>query len=117
MLISYYNNLNNFFVSEDLVQIQNTDFYFLLRQLFPNRVAGYRPVMFVWWWLDYTLYGYTPFALRWVILLLHTVNSIIILVIVKSITKSDVSGLISSIIYLPMVVHSNAINWISAASN
>jgi hypothetical protein len=117
VLISYYNNLNNFFVSEDLVQVWDTDFYFLLRQLFPNRVTGYRPVMFAWWWLGYALYGYTPFAFRWIILLLHIVNSIILLVIVESVTRSSISGLISSIIYLPMVVHSDAINWISAASN
>jgi len=116
-LIAYYNNLNNFFVSEDLVQVWDTDFYFLLRQFFPNRVTGYRPVMFIWWWLGYILYGYTPFAFRWIILLLHIVNSVIVLVIVKSVTQSSIIGLISSIIYLPMVVHSDAINWISAASN
>lgn len=113
----YRENFYNFFISEDLFQIWDTDFRFILRQLFPNAVTGYRPVMFIWWWLGYLLFGYTPFAFRWIVALLHVINSIAVFTIVARVSRSSIAGFWAALLFLPMPIHSDAINWLSAASN
>jgi len=113
----YRENYYSFFVSEDLVQVWDTNIRYILRQLFPNSVVGYRPVMFIWWWLGHLLFGYTPFAFRWFIVLLHAVNSIIVYTLIARISKSSIAGLSAALLFLSMPIHSDAINWLSAASN
>ena len=113
----YKDNLHNFFVSEDLMQVWESNLEYILHQLFPNKVAGYRPIMYIWWGLGYSLFGYNPFAFRWSTILLHSVNAIIIYRIVHLLAKNRLAGVVSGLFYLPMPIHSNVVNWLSAASN
>ena len=113
----YKDNLYNFFVSEDLMQVWESNLEYILQQLFPNKVAGYRPIMYIWWGLGYLLFDYNPFAFRWFIVTLHSVNAIIVYRIVHLLAKNHLVGVMSGLFYLSMPIHSNVINWLSAASN
>ncbi len=116
-LVCYYPNLNNFFVAEDLLQVWSTQPANLLHQLFPNQVAGYRPLMFVWWWACYNLFGYHPVAFRWLILMLHAVNGALLYAVTLALSRRKLAGLMAAVLYLPMPIHSDTLNWLSAASN
>jgi hypothetical protein len=116
-LLCYSPNLHNFFVAEDMLQVWSTNFSYLLHQFFPDTVAGYRPLMYVWWWAGYNLFGYHPFAFRWIVLILHAVNGVLLYALTQTITGSRVTGLLAAFLYLPLPIHSDALNWLSASSN
>ena len=116
-LLCYFPNLHNFFVAEDMLQVWSTDFAYVLHQLFPDTVAGYRPLMYVWWWACYNLFGYHPFAFHWVIIVIHAINGVLLYALTQICTGHRSDGVLAALLYLPLPIHSDALNWLSAASN
>jgi len=114
-IIIYKDNLNNFFCFRR--SSSGMGIKYILHQLYPNTTAGYRPVMFIWWGVGYALFGYNHFAFRWFIILLHSVNTIIVYCIVYHLSRVRLAGVTSGLFYLCMPIHSDAVNWLSAASN
>jgi hypothetical protein len=116
LIVLYSSNLYNFFVAEDLDQAWTTTPAVVAHMFFPG-VGGYRPLMFVFWWLGDLLWGYQPVGYRLASLGLHLVNACLVYSLARYLSKRTSIGLLAGLLFMSLAPSADAVNWLSAASN
>lgn len=121
----YGNSLNNAFVYDDLYQVERHPYTRDLTQIsgmfatshFGQRSAeGYRPLATLSFAVNYTIHGRDPFGYRIVNVILHGLNSGLVLLLTKAALLSFPAALISGLVFAVHPVHTEAVVWVSGRS-
>ncbi len=115
-LLCYGNIFHNLFVAEDFNIAWDIDLTRVARSFFPGS-GGYRPLMFVFWFVGDLLWGYHPFAYRFVIILLHMLNGCLVFAITRPLLRRMSVSIYAGLAFIALPTSAEAVNWLTAASN
>jgi len=131
--LSYANSLTNSFVWDDNVLIVENDFVKrglrYLKDIFSKDffdIAGvefnfkygyYRPIITISYAIDYFFWKLNPSGFHLTNLLLHTINSILIFLILFKITENSIIPFLASAIFAANPVHTESVTWISGRTD
>ncbi len=104
------------FISDDwwfLRQIQNSGFAGSLKRSFdPNNKIVYAPLGEVFMALMYRMFGFNSFPMRFPNLLVHVINSCLVIFIISHILESKWVGFLSGVVYASAIaIHLDVFAW------
>ena len=104
-------------VAQSLAHISDAFGSGFLPELFPKRLAYYRPLITVSWQLNHALTGPEPFGFRLVNLLLHIAVALMVLALARRITGSLVAAGIAGLAFAVLPGHAESVAWISGRTD
>ena len=129
--VVYLRTLENAFVLDDVVQIIKNpdlpDWSFLWKAFTRNEFwysdaafvhgyqsRNYRPIILVWYWVNYHLFGLHPAPWHWSIVLVHLVAVWLVFKIARRLTGDSTSALFAAGIFAFLPVHAGTVVWMAA---
>jgi hypothetical protein len=103
-------------MAEDFIQAWDAAAWMQLA-IFPNVSAGYRPLMFAFWYVGSLLWGYQPAAYRLVVIALHALNACLVAAITLRLARRRDVSLLAGLLFSGLAPSVATVNWLSAASN
>jgi protein O-mannosyl-transferase len=127
-IIVYANSLRNEFVWDDeglIVQNENVKSRYFLPRIFSIHLAHginqtsnfYRPIQILSYLLDYSVWKLNPFGYHLTNLLLHTINAILVYILIYLFVKDKIISLITSLIFTVHPIHTSVVSYISGRAD
>jgi len=127
----YLRCLANGFVLDDVVQIIKNpdlpDWSFLWKAFTRNEFwysdaafvhgyqsRNYRPIILVWYWVNYHLFGLHPAPWHWSIVMVHLVAVWLVFRIARRLTGESAPALLAASIFALLPVHAGTVVWMAA---
>ena len=117
-LITYYNTLNNEFVFDDLILIQDNKTI-----LSPQKISdiadiitekeGYRPIRALSYAIDYHFSGLDPFSYHISNILYHIINCFLVYLITLSLLSNRATAFFAAIFFATHPVHTDSVTYIA----
>jgi len=116
--ITYYNTLNNEFVFDDLILIQNNE-----TTLSPKNInditstiteeEGYRPIRALSYAIDYHFSGLNPFSYHISNIVYHIINCFLVYLITLSLLSNRATALFTAILFAVHPIHTDSVTYIA----
>ena len=122
-LAAYWNTLSNGFIWDDnslIVEnpaIRNLNLttlinFFIDKNVYQAVGEIYRPLTILSYALNYSISGLDPFGFHLTNLIIHTINSILVLFLLTRIFKDRQTALIAAILFATHPIHTEAVDWL-----
>ena len=116
--VFYYNLIDNFFVWDD--------YFWLYRamtlqgnptQIFDSEGTYFRPMIYIFFWINYNLFGLAHTYYNIIDIAIHAVNAVLVFLIAFKITENRLTSFLSALLFATTFSAANAIMWMSARTD
>ncbi len=114
-IVVYRPILNTFFVFDDATLINNLRYFkYFVRHLTTDWGGGfYRPLIDIFFYLDYQIWEKQPFGYHLTNVLFHAVNAVLVFFLTAHFTTNKKKGFLAGLIFAVHPSHAEAVAWIS----
>lgn len=113
ILVAYFNSFNNAFLSDDIAEIRDNPNIGNLSNILKSPFGFIRLILY---WLNYNIFGLSPFAFRIINYLFHTGSVFLIYILLNTLHLSKRSAFFVAAIFAIHPAISEAVVWISGGT-
>ncbi|PYT08738.1 MAG: hypothetical protein DMF60_04105 [Acidobacteria bacterium] len=113
VLLCYANALQNGFVFDDHVNLQNNPLLRKLGNVPQLLVSGFRPFREISYAFDFALWGERPFGFHLTNILLHAANTVMVFLLIRRLIGDIASSAIGALIFAIHPIQPDAVTYIS----
>ena len=114
-IVAFKSIMHTFFIADDATLLTNLrHFEYFLKHLTGDWGAGfYRPLIDLFFYVDYQIWGKDPFGYHVTNVLMHALNGILVFSLATRLTGDKRTGALAGLIFAVHPSHSEAVSWIS----
>lgn len=113
--VAYYPILNNFFTWDDFLWLYRAKTLTANPlQMFAIDAVYFDPLVYLWFWIDYQLYGLNPFWYHLGDVAVHAGNGFLVYLLVRLLAQDHLAALASGILFVSSFAVVDAVAWSSS---
>ncbi len=120
IFFAYHNVLDNYFLQDDfgnVLLVSRSNFLLSFNPLWWSNPGAYlyRPLKYLIFQLGYQLFGKNPKGYYLIVILIHTINSVLLFYLCQKFINNSFLCFLSTLLFSVLSVYSESVHWISAA--